>query len=55
MHDAGDRNHRIVVTLRHAEVLVPEDFRAATMTVEHGPQGASAVLLPIVAGSVQGN
>jgi uncharacterized protein len=26
----------------------PEDFRAATMTVEHGPQGASAVLLPIV-------
>jgi predicted acyl esterase len=33
----------------------PEDFRAATMTVEHGPQGASAVLLPIVAESVQGN
>jgi putative CocE/NonD family hydrolase len=27
----------------------PEDFRAATMTVEHGPQGTSAVLLPIVA------
>ncbi len=26
----------------------PEDFHAATMTVEHGPQGASAVLLPIV-------
>jgi predicted acyl esterase len=26
----------------------PEDFRAATITVEHGPQGASAVLLPIV-------
>jgi len=28
----------------------PEDFHAATMTVEHGSQGASAVLLPIVAG-----
>ena len=27
----------------------PEDFRAATMTVEHGAHGASAVLLPIVA------
>jgi len=27
----------------------PEDFHAATMTVEHGPQRASAVLLPIVA------
>jgi putative CocE/NonD family hydrolase len=26
----------------------PNDFHAATMTVEHGPQGASAVLLPIV-------
>jgi putative CocE/NonD family hydrolase len=26
----------------------PEDFHAATMTVERGPQGASAVLLPIV-------
>jgi hypothetical protein len=26
----------------------PEDFREATMTVEHGPQGSSAVLLPIV-------
>jgi len=26
----------------------PEDFRPATMTVERGPQGASAVLLPIV-------
>jgi predicted acyl esterase len=33
----------------------PEDFRVATMTVEHGPQGASAVLLPIVAASIQGN
>jgi uncharacterized protein len=33
----------------------PEDFRAATMTVEHGPQGASAVLLPIVAESGKGN
>ena len=29
----------------------PEDFRAATMTVERGGQGASAVLLPIVAES----
>jgi uncharacterized protein len=26
----------------------PEDFRAATMTVEHGSEGASSVLLPIV-------
>ena len=33
----------------------PKDFRVATMTVEHGPQGASAVLLPIVAASIQGN
>jgi putative CocE/NonD family hydrolase len=28
----------------------PEDFRAATMTIERGSQGASAVLLPIVVG-----
>ena len=33
MHDAGDRNHRIVVTLRHGEVLGPEDFRADTTAV----------------------
>lgn len=26
----------------------PDDFRAETITVEHGPEGASAVLLPIV-------
>jgi putative CocE/NonD family hydrolase len=26
----------------------PEDFRSATMTVEHGSEGASSVLLPIV-------
>ena len=32
----------------------PEDFRVATMTVERGPQGSSAVLLPIVAESIQG-
>ncbi|HEX4737068.1 MAG TPA: CocE/NonD family hydrolase [Allosphingosinicella sp.] len=29
----------------------PGDYRAATMTVEHGPAGASAVLLPVVSGS----
>jgi uncharacterized protein len=29
----------------------PEDYRTATMTVEHGAQGASAVLLPIVSGN----
>lgn len=29
----------------------PEDFREATMTVEHGPKGASAVLLPVVPAS----
>ncbi|MGB8096759.1 MAG: hypothetical protein WCF17_06360 [Terracidiphilus sp.] len=29
----------------------PEDFRAATISVEHGSQGASAVLLPIVNGN----
>ena len=28
----------------------PEDYRAATMTVEHTPQAASSVLLPIVSG-----
>jgi predicted acyl esterase len=33
----------------------PEDFRLATMTVEHGSQGASAVLLPIVAESIRGD
>ncbi len=33
MHDAGDRNHRIVVTLRRGEVLVPEVFRADTTAV----------------------
>ena len=26
----------------------PADFRPATMTVEHGPDGRSAVLLPVV-------
>ena len=29
----------------------PADYRQATMTVEHGPAGASAVLLPVVAAS----
>jgi hypothetical protein len=29
----------------------PADYRKATVTVEHGPDGASAVLLPIVAAS----
>jgi predicted acyl esterase len=41
-----DRNPQIFVP--NIFFATPEDFRAATMTVEHGPQGASAVLLPIV-------
>jgi putative CocE/NonD family hydrolase len=31
----------------------PEDFHPATMTVEHGSEGASAVMLPIVAESIR--
>ncbi|HET8613561.1 MAG TPA: CocE/NonD family hydrolase C-terminal non-catalytic domain-containing protein, partial [Sphingomonas sp.] len=30
----------------------PEDYKAQTMTVEHGPQGRSAVLLPVTAESL---
>jgi NADPH-dependent curcumin reductase CurA len=33
MHDAGDRNQRILLTLRHGDVAVPEDFTADTTAV----------------------
>jgi NADPH-dependent curcumin reductase len=33
MHDAGDRNHRILFTLRPAGVPVPESFRSDTTAV----------------------
>jgi NADPH-dependent curcumin reductase CurA len=33
MHDAGDRNHRILFTHRHGKLLAPEDFVADTTAV----------------------
>jgi NADPH-dependent curcumin reductase CurA len=33
MHDAGDRNQRILVNLQHGEFSVPEDFTADTTAV----------------------
>ena len=29
----------------------PSDYRKATVTIQHGPDGRSAVLLPVVAGA----
>ncbi len=33
----------------------PADYKAATVTIEHGPQGQSAVLLPVVPASTATN
>jgi len=32
----------------------PADYRKATVTIEHGPDGRSAVLLPVVSSSDSG-
>jgi hypothetical protein len=33
----------------------PADYRKATVTIEHGPDGRSAVLLPVVSGAASGS
>src|SRR6185503_9682618 len=47
-----DRNPQIWVP--NIFFAKPADYRAATMTAEHGPAVASAVLLPVVEGRVGG-